>query len=181
MSGSVVSTPDQTHLLRRCIMDTLLPHAQNGNPLYTSHSEMDLAYLAGLIDGEGCFDIHTDNRNNSSFPRIRVEMTHRETVEWIQQIFPGVKMQSIHRANRNHSDTYRWCVQGPKAITVARLIIPYLKGKRYEAELMLSFPYPDQKPGYNRPLSQDIVDRRKHIHDALREYKTKGKGLIKNE
>lgn len=31
MSGGAANTPDRTHLLRRCIMDTLPPHGQNGN------------------------------------------------------------------------------------------------------------------------------------------------------
>lgn len=32
MSGSAANTPDRTHLLRRCIMDTLSPHGQNNKP-----------------------------------------------------------------------------------------------------------------------------------------------------
>ena len=45
-----------------------------------AHPGLDAAYAAGILDGEGCLDIHYDKRNNSFYPRVRVEMTQYETV-----------------------------------------------------------------------------------------------------
>src|SRR5436305_254995 len=86
----------------------------------------ELAYIAGVIDGEGCFDVHVDNRSHSLIPRIRVEMVERETIEWLCEKLPGVKMAIANRRKHlNHSSTFRWSVQGYKALDVARLLLPY--------------------------------------------------------
>lgn len=52
----------------------------------------DLLWLAGLLEGEGCFNIRSDNR-----VRIAVEMTDKDVVERVAKLF-GTNVS--HRAPR---------------------------------------------------------------------------------
>lgn len=143
-----------------------------------AHPGLDAAYAAGILDGEGCLDIHYDKRNNSFYPRVRVEMTQYETVQWLQDRWPGVKVQFVTRKkNLNHSATFRWCVQGPKSLDFIKEVLPFLQAKKQEAELFLQFPYEDT-PRKGRKLSMEIVEKRKDIKEQLSGLKTKGKGLL---
>lgn len=140
----------------------------------------DLAYIAGIVDGEGCFDVHADNRSHSLIPRIRVEMAERSIIEWIQEKLPGNKISVANRRkNLNHSSTYRWSVNGRQALSVTELLAPFLKGKRDQAEIFLKFPYTKFR-GNGRPVPHSILESRIKIRDDLRKLKTKGRGLILN-
>ncbi len=141
----------------------------------------ETAYIAGLFDGEGTVDIHLDKRRNSFYPRASIEMTHFESVIWLQDKFPGQKLLIVNRPNHpKHSSTIRWCIQGKPAIRIIELLLPFLKAKRAEAILFITFPYPDfETRGTGRSVPPDIVKRRSELKSLLHESKTKGKGLLK--
>lgn len=140
-----------------------------------AHPIEDLAYAAGLFDGEGCIDVHLDKRYWLCAARVRVEMTQKESIDWLQLRWPGFKIQTIRRANIKHSTTYRWHVQGANALDFCHQVLPFLQAKRLEAEMLLTFPM-----GYSRhmPITPEARDKRLSIRAQLQSMKTKGKGRI---
>lgn len=143
--------------------------------LFPQQSPVNLAYLAGIIDGEGCIQVWRDHRNNTHMPRIDVEMTHSQTIDWIRAMFPGVSNKPITRSNPRHATTYDWCVMGRKALNVLQQVLPYLKGKRREAELLLGFPYLESRAGSHLRLPEEITIERERIRFALKQAKREGK------
>lgn len=137
-------------------------------------TNLELAYMAGIIDGEGCLDIHIDNRSNSAIPRIRVEMSQLETIVWLQDKWQGHKIYTSKRINTNHLTTYRWTVQGKDCLEIVKLLIPFLQGKKKEAEILLNFPF----SGKGKVVPIEIINKRLDLKKQLTNCKTKGKGKI---
>ncbi len=95
------------------------------------HIEKSLwvAYLAGYLDGEGCFTVW-----HGRTPAISVSNTFPYVLEALRKEWGG----SIRRkAGRDRSRTaWEWRVCGERAIAVAQMVSPYLVEKRLQADLL---------------------------------------------
>lgn len=107
---------------------------------------IDLAYMAGLIDGEGCIRIgHVGPKKRTYYPTVEIGMTHRETIEWIQSLWlsGSIKINN-HSALRSRGPNWKtqWIVRihGKRAKLLCELLLPFLRTKRQQAELVCQFP-----------------------------------------
>jgi hypothetical protein len=105
-------------------------------------SQINLAYVAGIIDGEGDLQIKSRTRYNKThrFAYIRISMTDKETIDFIYNIFKfGCRSITKRKCkNPKWSDLYVWETSYSKALIVIRKILPFLHTKRIEAENILS-------------------------------------------
>lgn len=91
----------------------------------------DLAYLAGLIDGEGCI--------TSSYPKsrerplmLKLGMIHRPTIEWVKMVVGGGV--TAHRTNQKPArQSWTWQLNGIRAYALLSRLLPYMKTKAAEA------------------------------------------------
>lgn len=98
-------------------------------------SDLDVAYLAGLIDGEGCLAI----RNRVRWKSISVEVvgTDRVPLDWAQATFGGV-VGKLHEKRPNRRQPWHWRITATEpAAELARIVRPYLKVKQAEATLLV--------------------------------------------
>ena len=103
----------------------------------------DLAYIAGLFDGEGNIGIvKRRNHPHATTPIYhlvaRVGMVDEIIPRWLQMAFGGY----IHRRRRpdpKHRDVYTWSVGYGTAADFLKTILPFLKLKKPQAELALEF------------------------------------------
>jgi hypothetical protein len=93
-----------------------------------SPSNLDFAWAAGFIDGEGCFRYDTT-------PRLTVSNTHLPTLRWLKRLF-GVGSVSASGNHRGRPQ-FRWLVSGENAIEVIEELVPYLREKKPQAQLVL--------------------------------------------
>ncbi len=63
----------------------------------------EAAWLAGVLEGEGCFDL---NRGDSRYPRVRVEMTDRDIIVRIKALVGGGSILEKPGKQVQHSTTY---------------------------------------------------------------------------
>ena len=104
-------------------------------------SPMDLAWAAGFLDGEGCFQIgrYFDKRKGYQRYMARVGATQkrREPLDFLQRMFGGT---IVGRFNKNWNTTYWfWYLATQQAVSAAEKLIPYLRLKRAEAETLIEF------------------------------------------
>lgn len=109
---------------------------------------MNWAYIAGILDGEGCIGIYhhkvTNRSNNlpnfeSIIPRISITNTSKELVDYLLLTKLG-RMKKYHYNGRNCKDRYDWEISSPIEIKEFLLKIKdFLIVKKYQCELMLSF------------------------------------------
>ena len=103
----------------------------------------DLAYIAGLFDGEGNIGIvkrrHLAGRTVPTYHLVaRVGMVDEIIPRWLQMAFGGY----IHHRKRldpKHRDVYTWSVGYNTATDFLKTILPFLKLKRPQAELAIKF------------------------------------------
>lgn len=107
----------------------------------------DLAYCAGLFDGEGCICAGrntTYHAKNAEFSASRftlsvsVSMCDKEAIEKLQTVFPG-HFYFVESKNPKWRGHWRWMLTTDKAVQFLKDIYPYLKGKKKQAALAMKF------------------------------------------
>ncbi|MEU0078617.1 hypothetical protein ABZY58_12025 [Micromonospora tulbaghiae] len=138
--------------------------------------EPTAAYLAGLTDGDGSIYVTRTNRLRTVYPAVSWAMTHKPTIEWVGSILGlGAVVHNNHTNLRTGETTWgrssfkvqwRVSVAGTRAVLLCRRMLPYLRTKREQAELVLQFPADERRaPGVR--LSEEVRARRIELGDAI--------------
>lgn len=105
-------------------------------------SDVQLAYLAGIIDGEGSIYIQTQIREdrksaiyNSHF---KVANTDKKMIDWLHNIFGGTQYVK-KRNNPKWRTQYEWFAGIKLTDNLLPLIIPFLVTKKEHAKIMVEF------------------------------------------
>lgn len=101
-------------------------------------SKLTAAYIAGFIDGEGYVALEHHKGCGAALyrPVIKVGNTKKETIVWLYKSFGG-SYTVDKRNNPKHKDCHTWVFSGKKLEPFIRKILPYLRQKRPQAELLL--------------------------------------------
>jgi len=101
-------------------------------------SDVDLAYLAGVIDGEGSFGIVKRTEGSVASYRLRLYITNssQELMSWVKDRFGG----RVHsRTKPSGTIVHQWVSTDLAVESVTRAVAPYLLVKRRHAEVALRF------------------------------------------
>jgi len=107
-----------------------------------SLSPVTLAWVAGIIDGEGCLTTSNGTRDSGKgassgvSPRITVGMTHLPTLEQLQRItgVGHITKRNPEKRNPKHSDVWVWNVTRSRHVwDLLWKLLPYLITKKAEA------------------------------------------------
>lgn len=111
-------------------------HSSDGEKV-TVWFTSDLAYLAGFIDGEGCFSTHDNGRGYLALD-LRVVNTNLQVLEWIKKTFGG-SIQNKPPQNPNWKRAYFWMLTQKGLRVLIPQLLPHLKVKREQAICALGF------------------------------------------
>lgn len=147
----------------------------------------DLAWAAGLIDGEGCICLirHPAKQFKGAVSEryhlvLRVSMCHKVTVDRIHGLF-SIGSRSVYtpKTSARVSESYAWTCNSRQAEIVLKLIRPYLVTKAVEADLALEYlalPTPPRGGrGGGSPIPSDIQRKRYDLYLRLRMQKTRNR------
>ena len=134
----------------------------------------DLAWAAGLIDGEGCIRINRGRAQGKHLsPRygvqLIVKMTHEASVRRLALMFGG----SVYHKNAavNRSELWGWQPNQELSRRAIEVLLPYLFTKAAEARLALQFfTLPLAQRGVKTP--NNIIDARDKLFCSIRDMKT---------
>jgi hypothetical protein len=152
-------------------------------------SETQKAYLAGLIDGEGCVTILKHQGKNNRSPVYRamlvVAMTSKETIEAIHTF---TSVGTIHYEERNNKketncSVYRWQISVSTDLRgVLQAILPYLILKRGEVETVLEYLSLPSDPSMGKGIPKPLfyTHKREAYYQRLHDVKTRGKGITED-
>jgi len=116
-------------------------------------SEVDKAYIAGIVDGEGCIGYYNANPDKEGtpycHPSINVTNTNKEVIEWLHKI-TGIGRASEIRFNDGKRRTaYQWQLAKKQQVRqFLEVIRPYLRIKAAQADVLLSLF--NQEAGYTK-------------------------------
>ncbi len=143
-------------------------------------TQIELAYFAGIIDGEGCMYIgNFDCNKKTGIPyfqtHIQVCNTDKNLIDWIQNTFGGkVSIKSRERTDRPRKLAYLWNSSGERVTHLCEVLLPYLIVKKKECEIMLKMRATYSKNHCEigtqgiQPMSLDIVAYRQSLMNEMR-------------
>lgn len=107
-------------------------------------TDIDTAYIAGLVDGEGCLAIVRQKNSNcrGGFAYrcgFRIASTNQGIMEWLSEAVGAGCVKSHQPKMRNSKRQWSWDLWSNNAAALTMRLLPYLKIKRPSAELLLAF------------------------------------------
>ena len=123
----------------------MLPQCKNAE-VQSIRREVDLAWLAGIIDGEGCLSLDMKLSHNGKvylMPKIRVINTDVRMIQKTARIYLELGVVFYYNINKKRREHYKdqtaiiISSQG-SSVKVLNAIIPYLANKKSIAECMLN-------------------------------------------
>lgn len=134
--------------------------------------DTDLAWAAGIVDGEGCiliYEAHTKT-GDTWVLRLIVTNTDMRMLDRLRVIFNCGNIAIQRRRDSRHKTAWRWEVSAKKAEQVLSLIKPYLVNKRDQAEVGLLSRSLMMRHGYNaeNPNAEQIGWLKKQLSDLKR-------------
>lgn len=91
-------------------------------------TEVEFAWLAGLLEGEGCFLAGPPSSPNS--PRFTVEMTDRDVIERVSALCKSGGVVAVKPSGLGTQPRFKVGVYGPKAVSIADAIRPMMGERR---------------------------------------------------
>jgi len=136
---------------------------------------LDWAYLAGLVDGEGCITINHNKSERYYSGLLTIGMVDEDIVRWCHK-FTGFGCIYKHTGKGNCQDSFIWTVRTRQAAVVLEKLLPYLRVKKLQALIVLELQKHiyQNRPGYRRPLSSEELAYRHSLYLKIRSLHTKG-------
>jgi hypothetical protein len=144
-----------------------------------------LAYVAGIVDGEGCIAIRrckaSGSRKTPAHSAIvTVGNTSRKLIEYLVGLY-GFGTVTYRAPTKERRGSYLWTVESKKARTVIAPLRDFLVIKREQAALLIEFvdgfeSFKGARPGHRGgiPVSDAEMGRRAALHDRMRELNRTG-------
>lgn len=107
--------------------------------------DVELAYAAGVIDGEGCIGLYGDRTAWQITIKVHVQMTDRTVLEWFRYTFggritkPRVPTDAGRSQTRDWKPAQVWYCQSKVAYEFICAVLPWLRLKRMQAEIAEAF------------------------------------------
>lgn len=136
--------------------------------------DTDIAYTAGLLDGEGSISlaIHHGKVSKNGLPNraplllIQLTSTDQEVITWLYETWGVGSVIVGYRPKRpNHRTAYAWRVSGGNAAKILEAILPFLRIKRRQAELGIQSRSAPLVIG--KKLGEEEMRRRLAIRDEM--------------
>jgi len=93
--------------------------------------EIKLAYLAGIIDGEGCIHINTRDKENFSY-QVAITSVDKKLLNWVKELIGG-SIYGPFKGKSNKQFFYSWHAHGLHGKRILEAISPYLIIKKEAA------------------------------------------------
>lgn len=153
-----------------------------------SYKPTDIAYLAGIIDGEGSIYIGNFSCNpKTKIPyyqtNIQVTNTDKALIDWLKNTFGGLISTRTRKQMPANSrkQVYIWTITGERLTHLCEEILPYLICKKRQAQIMLKMRETFELSYCNQTLPRDILyirqalmDEMRSLHVRTHSYKNKG-------
>lgn len=139
-------------------------------------TDTQLAYLAGIIDGEGCVYIYTrKTRDNYTdfFPRLQLITTSKDLHDWIHSIFGGMVF-ARKISNPKWKPRFEWYTTRNLLDKILWQILPYLVIKKRQVEILIEFRKTFEIHYGSKGVPDHIIELRKTLYSQLRVLNKRG-------
>lgn len=107
-------------------------------PKLPSWTETETAYIAGIVDGEGCIGIY--NRwNRGYFIQLTITNTDKQFLKWVSKMMNGNMVKPITDRRPKNKPSFQMTLDRLRAFEVLIRIQPFLRIKTKQANLAIEF------------------------------------------
>lgn len=143
-------------------------------PFTTDQTKTELAYVAGIVDGEGCFyfgNVKQGRYGNGTqwHCKLAIVSTDKCLTDWLNDTFGGYKEQRYRYTSKRAYERpiYRWDASGLLLDYLCPAILPYLIIKREQCLTMIEIRKTYANIGSKR-LPDDVVQTRLRLLSVMR-------------
>lgn len=135
-------------------------------------SELDYAWAAGFIDGEGTITLAL-RKNARINPVVSVGHTDVRALYALREMFGG-QVHTSRSATERHKAVYRWDLSTNQAVAAIKVLRPYLRLKQAHADVVLLHDELYRAGGFRRPVSDTEFTRRLLLVHEIRVLNRRG-------
>jgi hypothetical protein len=138
--------------------------------------ETDIAYSAGIIDGEGSIIVGKGKQpvGNGYYYEIlvSVHMMDGYVPEYMAECFGGKRKQSpVNHPNKKGNFAYYYHANGSRSKILLSLVLPFLKIKRRQAEAAIYLQDKLSKNPRGKRVTAEMVEERERIRNLIHDLK----------
>ena len=140
-----------------------------------SASETDIAWVAGIIDGEGSIGLWNyrtkATRTQKKRPYLAIALNCEATMIRVRDLLgPSLKLYSPKLAKAHYKEQWRFAVANRKVLAICELIQPYSTTKRDAIEAVFQYYSPKAEAERNaenqrKAQTAKALKRAKRLHD----------------
>jgi hypothetical protein len=128
------------------------------------YDERKLAYAAGYFDGEGSISVLRVGKKYLQI-RIAMETGDLSSQRVFEELF-GVAPYLRNKRSRAGLPLYRWALNAKPAVDALNAIVPFMRAKKQQAELILSSKWDFSETRGHR-MSESEREKREALKTAL--------------
>lgn len=125
------------------------------------NKKLDIRYIAGLVDGDGCVNVGWSDRNHRVLNLVlSISNTHLNVLKRLKSDVGGIVLAHHKPTNPRHKQAWTWKMCGYEACDLLDRILPYLVIKKLAAKNALKWR--KLKRGFsrsNRITKKDYAER----------------------
>ncbi len=134
-----------------------------------------LAYLAGIVDGEGYIGIKRDHIkgrgiNPVYYERMSVAGTSKPMIDLFISFFKCGQAYFHRHSKLSRRGYWSWETSNLKAVSVIKQLYPYIRIKKPEVKLILQL-YENKRKKYGT-LPKEIIEIRENLYQGIKSLHT---------
>ena len=142
-------------------------------PALSKMTENEKAYIAGLLDGEGCISISKSKPSKgcvspSYLDRVHITNTDKRMIDFLIKTTGIGFVTETQPKNRKHKKRYDWVLSKGAYIEFLNEISPFLIIKKEQSEMLLKYRETFMEFSYGRK-TKDILEKREFCYQKLKE------------
>ena len=138
--------------------------------------EEKLAYLAGIVDGEGSVQISKGKSTNGSWTyrlTLVVVNSDEKLMEWLERNFAGGVVKQRQKQNPKHRIVYVWSLYGKNARDLLMKLEQWVVIKTKQVNLGIDF-YDKCIRRERKKRSLIMIERQKDYHEKMKALNQRG-------
>ena len=125
----------------------------------------DLAYLAGIIDGDGSICIIYNKKKDNYYAKVAVGMTDKAPIDLLCAIFPSHMWADKLKSGKT---IWKWHTVYSNVVPFLRAIYEFLRVKKEQADIIFEF-FSVECKHRRQGLPEEEKKRRKQLCEKLRQ------------
>lgn len=119
----------------------------------------DIAWVAGLLEGEGCFSRRKGQKGNYHSPTIQLCMTDKDTVIRFAKITGAYKVILQKHRTKANKKVFRCVIYGSRAVQWMQTIYPLMGSRRKQKLRECLFDWKNHsKSPYNKGVRKQTAE-----------------------